>query len=310
MAEIITMPKLGFDMAEGTLVRWVIAEGDPVERGEVLAEIETDKATVEVESQVSGVVHKHLVQEGTAVPVGQPIAVVGAKDEKIDVDALVGAHGNGTPAEDLATGSAAPEATPPTAGKADATPAASSAAQTKADGHLPGGVKASPVARRIAAEKNLDLSSLSGSGPGGRIVKSDVENAAAGGGTTAPSGPAFSATPMAPGKTERVPLTRLRSAIGRRMTASKQQVPHFYVTADLDAGPLMSLRVEMNDALPETSKLSVNDFIVRAAALALRQFPNLNASLEEDAIVRHGEVHVGLAVAVTRRPADSCAARR
>jgi pyruvate dehydrogenase E2 component (dihydrolipoamide acetyltransferase) len=296
MAEIINMPKLGFDMAEGTLVRWVKAEGDTIEHGDVLAEIETDKATVEVESQASGVVHKHLVEEGTPVPVGKPIAVIGEKDEKIDIEALVGAEGNGTAVKPETSQGETTQAPSPAASQAESVPAESRAAQTQADGHLPGGVKASPVARRMAAEKNLDLTAVSGSGPGGRIVKSDVESAAAGGG--APSGPAFGAKPLAPGQTERVPLTRLRSAIGRRMSTSKQQVPHFYVTADLNAGPLMALRAEMNAALPETSKISVNDFIVRAAALSLRQFPNLNASLEEDVIVRHGEVRIGMAVAV------------
>jgi pyruvate dehydrogenase E2 component (dihydrolipoamide acetyltransferase) len=294
MADIINMPKLGFDMAEGTLVRWVKAEGDSVEHGEVLAEIETDKATVEVESQASGVVRKHLVDEGTAVPVGQPIAVVGGQDEEIDVEALVGAQEDGQAPGPAVEAEAPPQATEPAQTK-PAPAAAPTPAAHEADGHLPGGVKASPVARRMAAEKNLDLTALAGSGPGGRIVKSDVEAASSGG---MPSGAAFGVKPLAPGKTERVPISRLRSAIGRRMTASKQQLPHFYVTADLDAGPLMSLRAEMNDALPETSKISVNDFIVRAAALALRQFPNLNASLEEDSIVRHGQVNVGMAVAV------------
>jgi len=295
MAEIINMPKLGFDMAEGTLVRWVKAEGDTIEHGDVLAEIETDKATVEVESQASGIVHKHLVEEGTPVPVGEPIAVVGEQDEDIDIEALVGTDRSGA-ATDAETSDAIDTPTPsPTTAQAEPAPTETQPAQASTDGHLPGGVKASPVARRMAAEMNLDLTVLSGSGPGGRIVKSDVESAAAGGG---PSGPAFAVKALTPGQTERVPLTRLRSAIGRRMTGSKQQVPHFYVTADLDAGPLMNLRTEMNDALPETSKISVNDFIVRAAALSLRQFPNLNASLEEDAIVRHGEVNIGMAVAV------------
>jgi pyruvate dehydrogenase E2 component (dihydrolipoamide acetyltransferase) len=296
MAEIITMPKLGFDMAEGTLVRWVKAEGDTVDRGEVLAEIETDKATVEVESQASGVVHKHLVQEGTSVPVGKPIAVVGEAGEQVDVEALVGRLAEARASEGESD-SGTPAAEPAPAGPAVDT---EKHAPGDSDGHFPGGVKASPVARRMAAEKNLDLTSLSGSGPGGRIVKSDVEAAAEGGtGQARSAGAAFDLKPIAAGKTDRIAVSRLRSAIGRRMTASKQQVPHFYVTADLDAAPLMSLRAEMNDALLGSDKISVNDFIVRAAALTLRRFPNLNASLEDDVIVRHGEVNIGMAVAVT-----------
>ncbi len=295
MAELITMPKLGFDMAEGTLVRWVKAEGETVERGQVLAEIETDKATVEVELQASGVVRKHLVQEGTPVPVGGPIAIVGEPGEDIDVESLVGGQSGGTRPPAKTDQPAAPEpAAREAAMPAESAPAAKAA---PADGQLPGGVKASPVARRLAEERHLDLGRLTGSGPGGRIVKRDVEAAGAGR-LPAAAGTGMPVAALPPGQTERVPLTRLRAAIGRRMTASKQQVPHFYLTADLDAGPLVGVRGEMNGALPEAERLSLNDFIVRASALALRQFPNLNASLEDDAVVRHGQVNVGLAVAV------------
>ncbi len=159
-------------------------------------------------------------------------------------------------------------------------------------------MKASPVARRIAEEENVDLQSLSGSGPGGRIVKKDVEAA-----LEAPPGlgaplSSLEQIPTTPRETQRLPASKLRQAIGKRMTASKQQLPHFYVTADVDAAPMMRLRSEANELLPDESKLSVNDFIVKAAALALRRFPNLNASLDGDEIVRHGSINVGVAVAV------------
>lgn len=289
MAEIVNMPKLGFDMAEGTLLRWLKSEGDPVERGEVLAEIETDKATIEVESQASGVILKHLADEGAALPVGDPIAVVGEEGEEFDVAQL-------TDTADESAETAEPERAPSREPASEPDGREEAPAAAKGNGHLPGGVKASPVARRIAEEENVDLKSLSGSGPGGRIVKKDVEAALEAGPPSAPA-PAFE-LPTEPRETERIPRSRLRQAIGRRMTAAKQDLPHFYVTAEVDAGPMMALRSEANELLPEESKLSVNDFIVKAAALALRRYPNLNASLDGDEIVRHGPTNVGIAVAV------------
>jgi len=161
-----------------------------------------------------------------------------------------------------------------------------------------GRVKASPLARRMAAERGLVLEGLRGTGPGGRIVKRDVEAAA----QTPPPAPVIpTAAPLSvaqPRAAEQVPVDRLRAAIGRRLVESKQQVPHFYITHQCDAGPLMRLRKEVNEMLPEDGRLSVNDFIVKATALALRQFPNLNASLQGDVILRHGAVNIGVAVAV------------
>lgn len=293
MAEVIAMPKLGFDMAEGTLIRWVKAVGESVEKGEVLAEIETDKATVEVEAVATGVIRAHLVEENTAVPVGTPIAILGSVDEEINVEALVG---------DAVAGEAVPEreAKPP-APKVE-TPVAPSATEKEhaGDGRLPGGVRASPLARRLAGEHGIELKTLSGSGPQGRIVKVDVEaaiNARLAPGPIVAEAPAYVPT-VTPGETVREPVSKLRAAIGRRMTAAKQGLPHFYVIADLDVEPLMSLRTTLNARLPEQAKLSVNDFLVKAAAMALRAFPNINASLEGDEIVRHGQVNVGVAVSV------------
>lgn len=297
MAEIVSMPKLGFDMAEGKLVRWVKAEGDSVERGEVLAEIETDKATVEVESQATGVILKHLAQEGTALPVGDPIAVVGEQGEDFDVDALLGEDGAAAPEAEAEEEQAAPAAEAEAQAEAPATKKEPSSVPD-GDGGFPGDVKATPVARRIAEEKDVDLQGLSGSGPGGRIVKKDVEEALERAPTARPeAAPAF--VPAGePRQTERIEASRLRKAIGQRMARSKQELPHFYVTADVDAGPMMEMRRQANEILPDEQKLSVNDFIVKAAALALRDFPNLNASLDGDEIVRHGQVNVGIAVAV------------
>ncbi len=280
MAEVVNMPKLGFDMAEGILVRWVVAEGESIEKGQVIAEIETDKATVEVESMISGVVHKHLISEGTSAPVGEPIAVVGEPGEEIDTDAFV----KTTPQ----AGETVEEAE--TAIKEEKIETVKPTPEPSGDGQLPDGVRASPIARRVAADHKIDIASLSGTGPRGRIVKQDVEDAIASSGrpTQIPSA----------GETVRLPVSKLRAAIGRRMVTAKQELPHFYLTIDVDAAPLMSMRFEWNDILPEEDKLSVNDFIIKAAALALREFPNLNASLDKDVIVRHGEINVGVAVAV------------
>ncbi len=289
MAEIIAMPKLGFDMAEGTLVRWLIAEGEAVEKGQVLAEIETDKATVEVESTASGVLKRRIVTEGAVVPVGDPIAVVGAPDEDIGEEIL-----SRIPEEPAEAAEEKPE------------PAAEKEPAAEVSSPQPGErVKASPLARRMAAEAGLDLAQIRGSGPGGRIVKADIEEALA-----APvrkeARPALPVRPQAPAwqpeapipADERVPVDRLRAIIARRMSESKQQLPHFYVTSEIDAEPLMTARRQINELVPEDQKVSVNDFIVKAAALALRQLPNLNASLDGGEIVRHGHVNIGIAVAL------------
>ena len=273
MAETIAMPKLGFDMAEGTLVRWLKREGETVQKGEVLAEIETDKATVEVEASVAGTLRRLIVPERSTVPVGAPIAILGTPDEPID-DLPAGLASAGQPAPKATAAAIAPAGVP------------AAGAPLPAGGNLAGGVRASPLAHRLAGERGIDLSTLSGSGPEGRIVKKDVLAARA----------APAAVSGAPGEMQ--PLTRLRSAIGRRMLASKQQVPHFYLTIDVDAERLADTRQQLNASQPEGSKLSVNDFIVKASALALRDVPGLNASLAGDSIVRHAQVNVGVAVAV------------
>ena len=301
MAEVVTMPKLGFDMAEGVLVRWVVTEGDSVNRGEVLAEIETDKATVEVEFAFTGVVHKHLAAEEDVLPVGVPIAVIGEAGEEIDLDALLPDSDDDSP---VVEEPASEDDSAPT--RLEARAPVESAPVSKM-GQLPGGVKASPVARRMAAEHALDLAAVTGSGPGGRIVKADIETflaapppATSAPGSSAPAAqmPVFSPVGPPPPDTI-VPTTKLRQAIGRRLVESKTQLPHFYVTHEFDMAPVMALRKQVNAMLADSGeKLSVNDFIVKATALALRQYPNLNASLVGTDIVQHGQVNVGIAVAV------------
>jgi pyruvate dehydrogenase E2 component (dihydrolipoamide acetyltransferase) len=298
MAETITMPKLGFDMAEGTLIRWVKKEGEEIQKGEVLAEIETDKATVEVESSASGTVRKLLVDEGTAVPVGDPIAMVGSPDEKLGPLPTPG------PKSKPEQAAPAPTKTTPVPHQPEPAPAKPATATPE------GRVKASPLARRMAEEKGLVLANLQGSGPGGRIVKRDIESALsaqpAAVSQAAPAAtpqavpalaplPAFSAEPR---QDQHVNLTKLRQAIGRRMVESKQQFPHFYVAHEYKMDRLMALRKQVNQYLPDGEKLSVNDFIVKAAGLALRQYPNLNARLDGEAVLRFGAVNIGVAVTV------------
>jgi pyruvate dehydrogenase E2 component (dihydrolipoamide acetyltransferase) len=303
MSDVIKMPKLGFDMAEGTLVRWLKKEGEPVARGEIVAEIETDKATVEVESGYNGTICRLLVREGTTLPVGEPIAILLKPGEtvcELPVDEIEDqakeAAKTGLPKEEI-------KVVPSEA-----------QAQVQEAGTM---IKASPLAKRMARDFDLDLRKLAGSGPGGRVVKKDIlaaierrKDAEEAGEAPVAADKVSKPVPAAldmplpvwgAGEVQpdqEVPLSKLRSAIGRRMVESKQQVPHFYVAYEYDVEKLLAVRKEVNGLLPAEQKLSVNDFVVKAVALALRQFPNLNASLAENKIVRHGQVNVGVAVGV------------
>lgn len=290
MAETITMPKLGFDMAEGTLVRWVKQVGENINKGDVLAEIETDKATVEVESSAAGIVLQHIVTQGSVVPVNAPIAVVGQSGEQVQEAAVAKPESAraGEPAENPAEVIKAPAA----ASKSEPVITAGEIPERPADEVI----KASPLARKMARDNNIDLGRIKGSGPGGRIVRRDLEAAQAGG-IQPPIQPAPVTITVQAGD-EAVPFSRLRQAIGRRMTESTTHVPHFYVTHEFKIDTLMALRQQINQYLPADEKLSVNDFIVKAAALALRDFPNLNSSFGGDKAIRHGAINVGVAVAV------------
>ena len=284
MAEFIVMPKLGFDMREGVLVSWLIDLGDEVSKGDIVAEIESDKATLELEAQNEGILLHLIANEGDVVPIGGNIAVLGSEGEEIE-DLLDKPDSIAEPGEQeqLDEASAAvPEV---------------STEQAAATSEFPGGVKATPVARRVAKQQGIDLMQVRGSGPSGRIRKEDVERFASIQPTTAAAAaPAEILAPKA-GDQEMV-MSRLRQAIGRRMVQSKTTVPHFYVTNEIDMGPALSLRQEMNALLPDEQKVTVNDLIVKAAALALEEFPNINASFAGDKIIQHGQINVGSAVAV------------
>ncbi|MHB8114257.1 MAG: dihydrolipoamide acetyltransferase family protein, partial [Bellilinea sp.] len=269
------------------------------------------KATVEVESSAGGILYRQLVAEGTIVPVGTPIAVIAAPGEEVKDMPETGVEpGSVTAAAEKKTPDEKTPAAESAGQKAEA-PEVSTAqhGQVTPDG---GVLRASPLARRIAQENNLNLNQVTGTGPAGRITRRDVEIAlqrapAAVTPAAAPLRPATAAATLPapswmPGAPipadEHQPIEKLRSIIGRRMVESKQQVPHFYVTSAYDVAPLMELRKQVNLQLAEESKLSVNDFIIKAAALTLRQFPNINASLTDKEIIRHGHVNIGVAVAL------------
>ncbi|MDY6847189.1 MAG: dihydrolipoamide acetyltransferase family protein [Chloroflexota bacterium] len=309
MAELVTMPKLGFDMAEGTLVRWVKAEGDSLGKGDVIAEIETDKATVEVESSHGGVMFRHLVSEETTLPINAPIAVIaeaGEEPTQDEIDAMVTEAG-GEPAEKKA--GKKEEKEQEEKAKEQVKPAEELEIEVEGDVTPAGGVRSSPLARRIAEDKDIKLAKVEGSGPRGRVVKKDVqrylEELREEGRKEDAQVVEETLQPMTSFYVGEVPedqvieISRLRQAIGRRMQDSNQNFPHFYISRAYKTGALMTLRKALNQLLSESDKLSVNDFILKAAAMALRQYPNLNASIEDETHFRqHGHVNIGVAVAV------------
>jgi len=309
VATNILMPALSPTMEEGKLAKWLVKEGDVVKSGTILAEIETDKATMEFEAVDEGTIGKILVAEGSeGVKVNAPIAVLLAEGEKagaVDIPAAMKDIKAAVKAEDKSS-APAPKAEAP---KTAAAPAA------KADGAR---VYASPLAKRIAAEKGVDLSGVTGTGPRGRIVKSDVENAKPGAAKPAAGAPAASGGAGIPGVAplpdarllypagsyEEIPHDSMRKAIAKRLTSAKTLIPHYYLTVDCNLNALMAVREKMNAAAPKGKdkvpayKLSVNDFIMKASAMALMKHPDVNASWTETAILKHKDADVGVAVAL------------
>ncbi|MBY5903207.1 pyruvate dehydrogenase complex dihydrolipoamide acetyltransferase [Rhizobium leguminosarum] len=320
----ITMPALSPTMEEGNLSKWLVKEGDKVKSGDVIAEIETDKATMEVEAVDEGTVAKLVVAAGTeGVKVNALIAVLAADGE--DVSAAASGAGSAAPAP-KADGAAAPKAEAAPA-PAQSTPAAApvtaaAPASVSSDGSR---TFSSPLARRLAKEAGIDLSAVAGSGPHGRVVKSDIEAAVAGGGAKAAAAP-VSAAPQAaapapaaaapkgaseeavlklfePGSYELVPHDGMRKTIARRLVESKQTIPHFYVSVDCELDALLALRAQLNDAAPRKDnapayKLSVNDMVIKAMALALRDVPDANVSWTDSNMVKHKHADVGVAVSI------------
>lgn len=330
MADVVTLPKLGMDMEEGTFVNWVKKVGDPVKAGDVIAEIESDKATIEIQSEFSGILLETMVESGQVVPVGAPIAKVGKPGEG-SAPAPVAAPAPAKPAA-AAPAASAPagngKMTAPAPAAPAATPAPAPAAPPEPeDATLPGGIRASPLARKLAQDRGIDLRLVKGSGPGGRITKTDVEGfkpgapaplaASAATARPSPAAAALAPAPTGPDIVEE-PISRLRQRIATRMVESKQQVPHFYVTTEIDMAPALTLRKQINEGLPDEQKVTVNDLVVKAVALTLRQFPNLNSHYYGEKYVRHQRIHIGMAVAletggllnVVARDADSTAISR
>jgi len=331
VAETLTMPKLGFDMAEGTLVNWTKAVGDTISKGDVIAEIETDKATIEIEAQHGGTILQFLAEPGDVVAVGAPIAYVGAEGEQPPAEGSAPAAGKAEaappPSAEEAEAIAAPEKPEGAPGKTEdkdegesRPQPAEGLAQAQApaegaggDGAAASALKASPIARRIADERGIDLRQVQGTGPGGRIVKKDVESFQPGQAAPAAPAPAAPAERAAPAAltgpslgeipsgpdVEVIDISRLRQRIGQRMVESKQYVPHFYVTSAIDVTALLDLRQQLNASIEdEARKISVNDLIVKATALALREYPNLNSHFYGSKIVRHKRINIGIAVAL------------
>ncbi|HKQ11367.1 MAG TPA: pyruvate dehydrogenase complex dihydrolipoamide acetyltransferase, partial [Rhizomicrobium sp.] len=331
MATNILMPALSPTMEEGKLAKWLVKEGDTVKSGTILAEIETDKATMEFEAVDEGRIGKILVAEGSeGVKVNAPIAVLLDEGEKLgdadiagamkDIKAAVKAEVPLTPAAENGKAAASVPLSPKggSEGRArdQARPVEGGAAKA-----APGEgarIFASPLARRIAATKGIDISALAGSGPRGRIVKSDVENAKPGAAKPVAAGaPAAAGTGIpgvAPlpdarllypaGSYEETPHDNMRKAIAKRLTSAKTLIPHYYLTIDCNLNALMAVREKMNAAAPKSKekgpayKLSVNDFIVKASAMALMKHPDVNASWTDTAILRHKDADVGVAVAL------------
>jgi len=292
MANIIEMPKLSDTMTVGTLVKWLKKEGDAVKTGDVLAEVETDKATMELESFFDGVLVAVFVPAGSQVPLGAALCAVGKAGETVAAPAAAPA-----PAPSPAP---TPQQEPAPAAVAPAPAAAPAPAPAQAPAVSEGRIRISPLARKLAAEKGIDPSGIAGSGPGGRIVREDILSAkpAKAGAPAAPAAAALSAKgPVQEDKL--VPVSNVRSIIAKRLVESKTQIPHFYLDIEIDAGPLLDLRAQLNSALEkEGVKLSVNDFVLKASAEALRRVPAVNCSWETTAIRHHPAAHVSFAVAI------------
>lgn len=292
MAYLIKLPSVAADASGGVLHQWLKQEGDRVAVGEALAEVETEKAIVEINAEQAGVLGRIVVQAGPAsVPINTVIGVLIADGEDAAaIDRALAEHGGTAVAAGPAAGASADGAAAPGASAASASAAQSPAASSAAP--VPGGrLFASPVARRLAAQWHVDLLGVTGTGPHGRIVRRDVEAARDRAPAAAPAAAPLAGRPAA----RRVPHTGMRRAIARRLTESKQHVPHFYLTVDCRMDALLALRAQANHG--GAVKLSVNDFIVRAAALALREVPEVNASWHDDDIEYHAGADVSVAVA-------------
>ncbi|TGK02229.1 pyruvate dehydrogenase complex dihydrolipoamide acetyltransferase [Leptospira selangorensis] len=316
MAKISEMTQLSPTMSEGVLVKWLKKKGDSVAPGEILAEVETDKAVMEMEAFDSGVILEILAQEGAKLPVGAPVAIIGKAGE--DITSLLSEAKSrssasvASPPASAPASTSAPSPSPSQAPKKTETvvssttpkleeeevspPKESPVSRGLSPSALEGRVKASPLAKRLAQESGIDLSKIRGSGPDGRIIKRDIENGIS----------AFSSSGISPFageivQEEKLPISGMRKTIASRLVHSKTHQPHFYLDMEIDADALVHLRENFNSDLKESGeeiKLSINDFIIRASALALLKVPEVNSSWREDHILKHGRVDIGVAVSI------------
>jgi pyruvate dehydrogenase E2 component (dihydrolipoamide acetyltransferase) len=297
----LKMPALSPTMEEGTLAKWLVKEGDTVSSGDVLAEIETDKATMEFEAVDEGKIAKILVPEGTdGVKVGAPIAILAGEGESVDSAAATPAAKK-EPAPPPAPKAAEPAPPPQAPVETPAAPPEPAAAPAKAEGER---IKASPLARRLAQAQGIDLSTLTGSGPGGRIVRADLGEAAGGAARALPPDQQRDlardmVTVAGEAPHEVVKLSNMRKTIARRLTESKQQVPHIYLTLDVQLDALLKLRSELNASLESRGvKLSVNDMLIKALALALIEVPECNVSFGGDTLIQYSRADISVAVSI------------
>ena len=284
----VTMPRLSDTMEEGTIASWLKKPGEKVDRGEVIAQIETDKATMDLTAFEAGTLQEILAPEGSTVAIGQPVARIGSG--KAAPAGKTSPPAEGSPPAEAAP---APEKAAPPAEVATA-PSPPGDRPASVDGKT----RASPMARHIAAENDLNLANIQGSGPQGRVIRADVEAALKSSTSDTPTRGADAATVA---DDERVTLSQMRRTIARRMAESTRTVPHFFLTVTVDATELVKLRKQITESTADEGiKISFNDMVVKAAALAIRKVPDVNVSFAEDSLIRHQHIHIGVAVATER----------
>jgi pyruvate dehydrogenase E2 component (dihydrolipoamide acetyltransferase) len=276
MTEVI-MPKMGDGMEEGTLLEWLKKDGEKVKSGEIIGNIQTDKATLELEAPGSGILTGFLVQIGATVPVGQPIAAILKDGEKLPAG---WGSGKASPSSAAETPKEEVKAAPAEPAKTEIAPHSGSDR-----------VKASPLAKKIAAEKGIDLNTVQGSGPGGRIIEKDVTSAPA---KVPASQPVVQVAASA--EDQKIAMSKLRQITAQRTAQSKQQVPHYYVTVEVDVEKILAMRSQFE--AEESGKVSINDFVVKATVKALQDMPHVNATFADNALTQFGAIHIGIAAAI------------
>jgi len=299
MPVYIEMPKLSDTMTEGTLLRWRKKQGETVAAGDILAEVETDKATMEMEAFDDGILAEVYVQDGGRATVGQKLALLLAPGEKAPADGPPPAPAAPAPAK-REEGKPAEVSSSAPAPAAPAGPAAPRSPQPSPNAPASGSrVKASPLAKKIAASKGIDLSRITGTGPGSRIVSRDLESAPAAAAARASAPAPVPAMPAGPND-KRIPLSGMRKIIAERLVISKTTIPHFYLNIEVDAGELMKLRAEVNATAEKSGqpKLTVNDFVLKATIVAATKVPKVNAAFDGDAVIEYASINLAVAVAI------------